>query len=136
MEAPNSPVSTATPCAAQGTDERLVERLGLRAPERALETGPAAAREIRAESELGDDEDASAHVGEGEIHLPRLVVEDTQTGDLARGLFGEPGGVSGLRTEEHQESSTDLAHDAPVDAHRGARDTLDDELHLRRFRAT
>ena len=78
MWARNTPVATGTPACAHRGDHRLVERVG-RLRRRGVDVGrPASAAAVAEQRELRDDEHAALDVGDGEVHLAGVVLEDAQ----------------------------------------------------------
>ena len=111
-------------------DEALVERAGLRARKRAVESRAASPRQVGRERELRDREHGAADVGQREVHLAVGVLEDAESGDLAGRLLRRAAAVSPVSapksTRRPRPISPTTAPSTRTDA---LGDSLDDELH-------
>jgi hypothetical protein len=103
IRAPNTPVSTGTPSPASSSQKR---------------------RQSGSASSGG-----AADVEHAAVEPPRLVLEDAQARDLAGEPLRRSRVVTGRDAEEDEQTARDLALDAPVDEHTGARDPLHDRPH-------
>ena len=84
---------------------------------------------VREERELADDERVAAGIQQRPVEAALVVLEDAQPGDPAREAHGRLGRVAVPDTDEHQKTAAARAHRVSVDAHRRARDPLDDCAH-------
>lgn len=93
------------------------------------ETGAASFSGVAVECELGDDEESSLNVEEGEVHLVVLVGEDAQVDGFFEDVLQIGGGIALPYSEQDEESCSDLADGLVVDHDRGMGDALKDGAH-------
>ena len=107
MCAPKRPVATAKPAWRQSLDEELDQRLRDLAGRRALERRPPAAAKCGEQGELRDHQELAAHPCQVEVHLASGILEDPQTGNLARRLRDDRGVVAAGHANERQKAGAD-----------------------------
>ncbi len=129
MVARNTPVRDVQPLLAEQPAEPLVERVRPLGRRRLDEARAVPLARVAEERELRDDEDAPAHLGEGEVHLAGGVLEDPQRGDLVGEELRVLVPVLPRDAEEHGEAPADRSGRPPVHPHLGPGDPLHDRAH-------
>ena len=116
---------------AQHRHEGLVELFGLGRRRRAGEARPVAPAGVGVEGELRDGEQLAAGVAQREVHVPLVVVEDPQGGDLG----GQPGRrgrrIVGTHSYEGEKTAAHDGHVAALDGHARLLDALQQHSHGR-----
>src|SRR5579872_3549270 len=98
---------------------------------RALECRSAAAPDVAVKSKLRDDQRGPATFEQRDVHFSARIVEDAQFGGLFSQITGCLGGIALADAQQDQESRSNPAHDATVDGHLGAANSLDHCAHVR-----
>jgi len=130
MVAWNRPEKTLVPGAARRSASTRRSKRGALPGRASLDRRRARAPlERTGERELGDDEDLSLHVVDRSVHLPVLVLEETERGELARRGGDLELAVPALEADEDEEALPDPSHDGAFDRDRCARHPLDHDEH-------
>jgi hypothetical protein len=79
---------------------------------------------------LRDREHRAAHIGERELQLAALIVEDPQAGDLGRETLAVAGAVRRTYAEEDDQAAPDLRDALVADGDRCRPDALNDRARL------
>jgi hypothetical protein len=110
-------------------DEVVVKGLGPVGRHRELEARTPAPPHVAIESELADDEKRSVDVGEGEVHLALVVLEDAKPDDLVDQAACLGVGVTLSDADECNEAFSDLPDDLARHLDLRGAHTLDDRAH-------
>src|SRR3989442_15740692 len=86
---------------------------------RRREVGTATVTRVAVERELRDDEYRAADVGDRPSHLPSLVIEDAEPGDLRRETLAVLCAIVGSNAQEHDEAAADPRDTLVPAGHRG-----------------
>jgi len=93
------------------------------------ERRPSALAGIAIQSELGDSQDRTANIVEGEVHFAFIIFKEADAGDF----LGEPVGLSfrvGVSdADEDNKTAPNLAGDLAVGGDTGLADTLEECFH-------
>ena len=92
-------------------DEMFVERASDVRRSRRIERWALSAADVPEESKLRDGEHAAPDIRNAEVHLARVIIENTKPGDFFGEVVGVGFGVRRRHAEEHEKSAADLAGD-------------------------
>jgi hypothetical protein len=93
------------------------------------EGGPPPLAHVPEQGELADHQRLATDVADGQVHLPGLVGEHPETGELVGERRRLRRAIAGSDADEHEETAADGAHDLIVDSNRSRADPLDDGSH-------
>src|SRR5438477_13004444 len=96
--------------------------------------GPAVGRPVaflrtRKKFELTDDQDISLDLQDRSVHDPAVVVENSESNDLAAQPFDVLRGVCFLDGQQDRQAGLNRANNLAVDGHGSIGNTLDDSAH-------
>ena len=81
------------------------------------------------ERELTHQKHTASNLADVEVHPPRVIGEDSKSGDLPRHPLDLPSAVVVPDPQQHQQASGDLADGVAPDPDRGGPHSLDDRSH-------
>jgi len=108
----------------------LVERLTFLGPGRFQEAWPTLGTRVAVKRELRHQQDGTPGIGEREIHLAMLVVEDPKVDDFLRKRGGRTRLILAPDGHEHSKPRADLARDLILDNDPRTADPLNDGSHI------
>ena len=110
-------------------DKGLIERLGEGRGGGGVEGRARAFARAGEKRELADDQDATANIHDGAVHLTCVVGENAEFGELLGEPFAVLGGVVLCDSEQYEQAGPNLAVDHAVYRDAGGGNTLDNGTH-------
>jgi hypothetical protein len=109
--------------------EELVELAGFLGRSGGVKGRALAATDVSVEGELGNCQNASAHILEAAVHLSLIVFEDAEADNFFGEVVGIGFGVIPSDSEKNEQAEGNLAGDLLVNGNFGAAYALDDGTH-------
>jgi len=126
LEAPGSASNSGFTNPADKVFIELVCKFGWRG---ILERRPPAFARVALQGELGNHKHFARPIGNGEVHLAVLILEDAQSGDLCREIVGVGKGVGLANAEKDENPAVNSPYCFFADAHLSAAYPLNDGAH-------